>query len=99
MKSDSLGYLLSYLETNSQDGVILDCVYEYKRINGKLYRIEKLKLYYGPDQLWEVGQRFLKMTDEGIGTRFASPHKAYGVWTYYTRSGEIEKTKDFGNLE
>ncbi|RIJ42338.1 hypothetical protein [Pontibacter oryzae] len=96
MEMDSLGYLQAYYQILPEDGAIFDCVYEYKRINGTLYRLESQKLYYEPDRLWQEGFRYRKMTD-GFADKFTSPNKRCGNWTFYTRNGEVEKTEDYGD--
>lgn len=95
MEVDSLGYLQAYHQVLPEDGAIFDCVYEYKIINGVLCRLEAQKLYYEPDKLWQEGYRYRKMA-EGFPDKFTSRNKRYGKWTFYARSGEVEKTEDYG---
>lgn len=98
---DKLGLAQTYQAFNTKGEVISDCSYETKVIKGDNYRLEYCKHYYfhySPTVLMEESHRYLKLTDIG-GHFLYSRNKNYGIWNYYGTNGQLQKTKDFGDIE
>lgn len=95
---DKNGEMQTYQEFDSEGRIVYDCAYSLKIIGGLTYRLEHLRIYYGPTVLWQEGNRYLKVRNQKGPLTAASQHK-FGTWTYYTRDGKIEKTKEFGEIK
>jgi hypothetical protein len=95
---DSLDLMQTYKEYTVNGEVIYDCKYEFKKINGAIYRLEHLKLYYEPNLIRQDGYRYMMYRDnKGEKTNFTQ-HK-YGKWIYFSIDGKIEKTKNYGEIK
>ena len=95
---DNNGLSKSYNEFTNNGEVIYDCTYEYKQINGAIYRLEHLKLYYEPNKLMQEGNRYM-LYKKSNGGKHNSKQRKYGKWTYYTPEGIVEKTKDYRKIK
>ena len=95
---DSIGQMITYQEYADNGEVIYDCTYNYKTLNGCYYRLEHIKLYYQPNVIREDWNRYVMLRDKNGENPNSSQHK-YGKWISYKTNGEIDKSKDYGELK
>ena len=98
IRYNQLGQLKTYQEINSSGQIVYDCKYEIKIINGNTYRLEHLKVYYEPEHIWHEGSRYLKQKNDQRPIKY-SRQKKYGLWTYYDINGNLESTKNKGEIK
>jgi len=99
IKYDSLGFMYKYQEIFTNGLMSCDWNYHIDTINHKSYSIENFLMYYDNGELREKGKRYARIELKNSQISYFKSFKKFGEWSYYKITGELDKTKNYGEIK